>query len=53
MVINTLSSSTRVFLTFIDIDTLPTEVQLESLIALAPVAPRGWDAATVLTEIAD
>lgn len=31
---------------------LPTEVQLESFVALTPVAPGGWDAASILTEIA-
>ena len=30
----------------------PTEVQLESFVALTPVAPGGWDAASILTEIA-
>lgn len=32
-------------------DALPTEVQLESFVALAPVAPRSWDAASILTEV--
>ena len=31
---------------------LPTEVQLESFVALTPVAPGGWDATSILTEIA-
>lgn len=50
--IHTVSTSTRVFLTFINVNALPTEVQLESLVALTPVAPRSWNAASILTEIA-
>lgn len=51
LVIYTLSTSTRVFFTFINIDALPTQVQLESFVALTPVAPRSWNTASVLTEI--
>jgi hypothetical protein len=34
-------------------DTLPSEVQLESFVALTSVAPRRWNATAILTEIAD
>lgn len=51
LVINTLSTSTRVLLTFININALPTKVQLESFVAFTPIAPRSWNAASILTEI--
>lgn len=51
--VDTLAPSARVLLTLVHIDALPPEVQLEAFVALAPVAPRRRNAASILAEIAD
>lgn len=51
--VDTFSTSTGVLLTLVHIDALPADVQLEALVALTPVAAWGWNAAPILTEIAD
>lgn len=53
LVVDTLSTGTWVFLTLVNIYALPADIQLEALVALTPVAARSWNAAPILTEIAD
>lgn len=53
LVVDTLSTGAWVFLTLINIDALAADIQLEALVALTAVATGSWNAASILTEIAD
>lgn len=53
LVVDTFSTGAWVFLTLINIDALAADIQLEALVALTAVATGSWNAAPILTEVAD
>lgn len=53
LVVDALATSAWVLLTLIHVDAFATDIQLEALVALAAVATGSWNAAPILTEIAD